>query len=261
MPGASDILARAGASAADDLEFLVAAKEKARERAKADPSADNLAAFERARAALTSELSRLDAAKAGGGAAEALPNLKAVENYLVAAGWKIKKSKLYNDKNKGKLKLQPDGTVLKTDADAYAALNLAPADAAPEADGDGMLKLKREIQEEELLLARQKRERQTLRLEKERGDLIPREEVDKVLIAAVSTYRAGLKQWIYSRMPELIDLVRGDPKMIEEAIHFLLGEANVLFQGFSKARAMDVLGVAGDADEAAEQDDDGEDAA
>ncbi len=256
MAEAADILARAGASAAEDLEFLVEAKERARGRVKADPSTDNLAAFGKAKAALDAELARLDTAKAGG-STEAFPNLKAVENYLVAAGWKIGKSKLYKDKDKKLLKRQPDGSVLKTDADAYAALYLAAADAAPEADTDGMLKLKRELQEEELLLARQKRERQTLRLEKERGELIPREEVDMVLVAAVSTYRAGLKQWIYSRLPELVDLVRGDPKMIEEAIHWMLGEANVLFQGFSRTRAMDVLGVESDDD--AEHEDDGED--
>lgn len=209
-------------------------------------------------------LDRFKRLKAAGSASasqppETIPNLLAVEKYLTAAGWKIKKSKLYKDKNKGLLKVQPDGSVLKTDADAYAALHLAPADAAPEADTDGMLKLKREIQEEELLLARQKRERQTLRLDKERGELVPREEVDKIIIAAVSTYRAGLKQWIYSRLPELVDMVRGDPAMIEESIHWMLGEANVLFQGFSKTRVMDVLGVESDDD--AEPDDDGEDAA
>lgn len=180
--------------------------------------------------------------------APSLGKLPAVEKYLSAAGWKVKKSKLYQDKKKGLLKVQPDGTVLKLDADTYAAGNLAPADAAPDADDQETLKLKRELLRVDLETKRQLQERSLMRLQAERGDLVSREELDNILVSFVTVLRASLRQFFYMLTPQLVEIVRGDPSRIEEAIHFELEKSNEFWNGFAKARNFDVV----DEDEDAE---------
>lgn len=173
--------------------------------------------------------------------AESLGKLPAVERYLAAAGWKIKKSKLYQDKKKGLLRLQPDGTVLKVDADTYAAAHLTPADAAPDADDSETLRLKRELVRAELEAKKQLVERNTLRMSRERGDLVSREEIDAMIVSAVSVLRSGMRQWIYVKMGELVELVGGDPAKMEEAIHLFLNESNAFFNGFARARTFEIV--------------------
>ena len=147
-------------------------------------------------------LEKLKRLQASGSASSDVPapslgKLPAVEKYLSASGWKVKKSKLYQDKKKGLLKVQPDGTVLKLDADTYAAGNLAPADAAPDADDQETLRIKRELLLVDLETKRQIQERTVMRLQKERGDLVSREELDNILVSFVTVLRASLRQFFY----------------------------------------------------------------
>jgi hypothetical protein len=172
---------------------------------------------------------------------ESLGKLPAVLAYLKAQGWKLEKSTLYNAKRRGQLKVQPDGTVTKADADAYAAASLKPADAAPDREDGEVLRMKRDLVQAELELKQQATERSRMRLEKERGALIPRDDVDALLVAAVSALRSSMRQWIYVKMGEFVELVSGDPRRVEEGIHFFLAESNGFFNGFSRARTFDVV--------------------
>jgi len=242
---AADIMAMAKRSADSDLAFLLKAKEEAKARLKSDSSPENINAFNKAKAALETEMAKRSDAAAP---VETLGSILKVESYLTSAGWKVKKSKLYQDKKKGLLKMQPDGTVLKSDADTYAAAYLAPADAAPDKDDDGTLELKRDLIKAELEVKQQLAERNRLRLERERGEVVPRDEVDKILVATASVLRSGLRQWIYVKMGELVELVGGDPAKIEPAIHFFLNDSNVFFNGFAKARDFDVVDTGDDED-------------
>ena len=47
-------------------------------------------------------------------------NLMEVVGYLRGKGYKIGKSKIYKDRNSGQIRVQPDGSVLQKDADAYS---------------------------------------------------------------------------------------------------------------------------------------------
>jgi len=236
----AELLALAKKSAENDLPFLLASKEKARQAHKENPTAETMRLFNLAKTAYDAELSKVERGGISGPVSESLGKLPAVEKYLSAAGWKVKKSKLYQDKKKGLLKMQPDGTVLKSDADAYAAVNLAPADAAPDADDQETLRLKREQLRMDLEIKRQVQERGLMRLQKERGELVPREEVDQILVSAVTVLRSSLRQWLYVNMGELVELVAGDPAKIEPAIHFWLNASNEFFNGFSRRREFEV---------------------
>ena len=233
----SDLLALAQKSTENDLAFLLRAKEDAKRRVKDDPSHENINAFNKAKTALEAEMAKSQQSQP----VEIFTNILAVEKYLTSAGWKVKKSKLYQDKKKGLLKVQPDGTVLKFDADTYAAANLAPSDAAPDADDQETLKLKRELLRVELETKRQIQERTVMRLQRERGDLLSREELDNTLVAFVTVLRASLRQFFYMLTPQLVEIVRGDPSRIEEAIHFELNKSNEFWNGFAKARDFDVV--------------------
>ncbi|EFL53086.1 hypothetical protein DesfrDRAFT_0134 [Solidesulfovibrio fructosivorans JJ]] len=171
---------------------------------------------------------------------EIIGKIPAVEKYLIAAGWKVAKSKLYQDKRKGLLKLQPDGKVSKADADAYAEERLVSADAAPDAEPDEVLGMRRDLLKAELDVKQQLAERNRMRLEKERGELVSRGEFDGMMVAAVSVLRSSMRQWFYVKMPELVELVAGDPTKVEEGIHFFMNESNVFFNGFSRVRLFDV---------------------
>jgi len=171
---------------------------------------------------------------------EIIGKIPAVEKYLATAGWRIGKSKLYQDKRKGLLRLQPDGTVSKADADAYAEEYLRPSDATPDAEPDEVLMMRRDLLKAELDVKQQIAERHKMRLEKERGDLVSRAEFDAMLVAAVSVLRSSMRQWFYVKMAELVELVHGDPTKIEEGIHFFMNESNLFFNGFSRVRLFDV---------------------
>ncbi|MDQ7832059.1 MAG: hypothetical protein RDU30_10015 [Desulfovibrionaceae bacterium] len=173
-------------------------------------------------------------------ASDRLGKLPAVLSYLERSGWKIRKTKLYADKKKGLLRVQPDGMVLRADADAYAAANLAPADAAPDADDADTLRMKRELLAEELALKRELNERTRFRNQKERGELLSRDEVDQQLVGAVTVLRASLRQWIYTNVPEMVSMVGGDPKKIDEVVHFFVSASNDFFNSFARRRDFEI---------------------
>ena len=52
--------------------------------------------------------------------------------------------------------------------------------------------------------------------------------------------------------PQLVEIVRGDPSRIEEAIHFELEKSNEFWNGFAKARNFDVVDEDEDEDADAE---------
>lgn len=122
MSDGLDLLELAEKSAANDLAFLIRAKEESKRRMKENPTPDNISAFNRARAAVEDETRRLQ----GGSAAMRTfkTQLDAVD-FLRDSGFKISKSQFNRDVSARK--------VAKTDAGfeegallAYAAANLTP---------------------------------------------------------------------------------------------------------------------------------------
>ena len=122
MSDGLDLLELAEKSAANDLAFLIRAKEESKRRMKENPTPDTISAFNRARAAVEDETRRLQ----GGSAAMRTfkTQLDAVD-FLRDSGFKISKSQFNRDVSARK--------VAKTDAGfeegallAYAAANLTP---------------------------------------------------------------------------------------------------------------------------------------
>jgi len=102
----------------------------------------------------------LEAARAKAPADPPLKNLTAACQDLQAAGWKIKKTKIYQDAKSGMLRVQPDRTVLRADLDSYVLR--AGLEKTAAADTGGKIEAG---QAEKLELENQKLRRQVEKLE------------------------------------------------------------------------------------------------
>ena len=101
-------------SASTDLQVLLTTKENAKRAVLEDPSAGNIAAFERASKMLESAM----------GAQDSLKNWSAVLAYVRDAGRKLGQTKFFEDVKRGRLKKQADGSFRRRDVDRYMASSL-----------------------------------------------------------------------------------------------------------------------------------------
>mgnify|MGYP001002631302 CR=1 FL=1 len=174
MSDGLDLLELAEKSAANDLAFLIRAKEESKRRMKENPTPDNISAFNRARAAVEDETRRLQ----GGSAAMRTfkTQLDAVD-FLRDSGFKISKSQFNRDVSARK--------VAKTDAGfeegallAYAAANLTPL---TQHENKALSNATVDRISADTELKRYTAERTRLKLEKEMGMLMPRSEHEEAL--------------------------------------------------------------------------------
>ena len=184
-------------SDATDLTALLTAKENAKRNMLDDPSQNNVAAFERAKKALES-FTRPEQ-----------PDERIFRNRiealgcLQAQGYKIKKSKLYDDAKAGFLRMQADGSVSEADLARYIKrVGLEkPAEFSEAAAGDMLAKkLSLEISklEEEY---REKRRKNDIM----DGKFMPREKVYMEIAGRAVVFEAGLKHALDTRAADLLD--------------------------------------------------------
>lgn len=136
-------------------------------------------------------------------------SLKEVLTHLEAEGKRIGKSKLYQDKSKGLLKAQPDGTFKRRDVDRYAAS--LPSNALPEKKtaeaqeyADRKARAEAEKLEEQVRAERHKNEIRE-------GRYILREDVEVELAARAGVLATGLRNMFETALLDLIHLVDGQP--------------------------------------------------
>ncbi|MCF8105643.1 MAG: hypothetical protein K9K64_09180 [Desulfohalobiaceae bacterium] len=127
------------------------------------------------------------------------------QKHLLNCGYKIKKSKIYSDVEKGLLRIRSDGSVSESDLVEYVHL----ADLKrPEEDGPdhGMVV---QGHEEKRILEREKLrlevEKQKFQLQKDRGHYLPR-----------AAFDSGLRTKINAHARDLVYLVGGKPEKIPE---------------------------------------------
>src|SRR3989304_510826 len=127
---------------------LVAALDKARAALKRKATSDNVKAAETARKAL--DAYRAEKAAAADPEARRFRTLAPeVIEYLKAEGWKVEKSKLYDDADRGALKKEKDGAYSKASVDKYANKWLEKLDGTDKPD-DGLMTRKARLQIEKL---------------------------------------------------------------------------------------------------------------
>jgi len=145
-------------------------------------------------------------------------SLLAVCKYLGDAGFRVSKSKIYRDKDKGQIRINSDGTVFETEVRAYAAtLERVEGDIGDLNDVHAR-KAAKEVERLEQQIAKLRFEN-----EKEIGKYILRNDFEAELAARAVVFESGFRHKFNVKVREWIALVNGK---IEKSAD-LLQELNV----------------------------------
>lgn len=170
-----------------------------------EPTSASLRDWQKAEAALEEFVSEIEAVKAE---KPSFKNKVAVARYLKEQNVRIGKSKLYKDAESGRLRVQPDGSVLLSDVDLYIRAYGTPRQKA------GSDKDIEFLQKEKLELESQKLREQIAKLEwdreKETGKYILRNDFEMEIVARAAVFDLTLKQMISSKIYDWIAVCKGD---------------------------------------------------
>jgi len=182
-----------------------------------DPSAKNQADWVSARTGLEAALAKMEETHFP--TEPMFDNLMAVVRHLQEQGYKIKKSKLYQDRKKGLLFVQPDGRVRESDLLAY----VARADLQRLTDATGSLDdLHAEKSAKEIEKLTAQVEKLRFDLAKDRDKYILRTDFAAELAARAVLLEANLKNWMRTRIVDVIAAVQGDPSAAGAGLDLML---------------------------------------
>jgi hypothetical protein len=181
-----------------DLELLINAKNVAKEKLKESPTKENLVAFEKARQMLERELSGDQQGNLFKNRAQALLHLQ-------EKGYKVQKTKFYNDVKSGLCHMNPDGRISEGALNRYVqhpGSGLIQNDAVEDQDGDlkELIRREKELSVENLEI---KKKREQFNMEKEMGLWILHSDVDMELVSRAIALKSHLKHKYTIRATEL----------------------------------------------------------
>lgn len=140
-------------------------------------------------------------------------NIYKVVEHLDAAGFRISKSKIYRDRDKGMIRVNSDGSVAETEVRAYAAnLERKAGDIGDMSDIQAV-KTAREVEKLEEQIAKARFER-----ELQEGKYIPKKDFEAELAARVMVLETGIKHMFNMRVREWIALVGGSAEKSAELL-------------------------------------------
>lgn len=179
-------------------------------------------------------------------------NLLEVTAYLRDTGWKVGKTKVYEDQ--GKIPRQPDGTYLKKDIDKYAGMFLRRLDGT-DPDGDGEDSLSAEKLRIEIEIAREKAEKLKRENAIERGLYILRSKAEREHAIRLAFLVSELgANFMHSRAVQIIDLVQGNRDLAPELVAYWTEETAAAFDYYSRPMQFEAPIVGEDTEETTEQD-------
>jgi hypothetical protein len=203
---------------------------------EADPTASRLKDYEANRDALRRKIDELDAAAAAASAPPpAFESLHAAVKHLQDAGYKIKKSKIYQDKARGLIRVNADGTVLESEIRGYAAGLEKVADRTGEVEKSVADRAAKEVEKLTIQIEKLK-----LDFEKDKGRYLLKSEVETDLALRCAVFEAGIKHTLQTKMPELVRLVDGKAERSQPAIDLLFGAIDGLLNDYARAEAVEV---------------------
>jgi len=202
---------------------------------KKKASAKNIKAVAAAKKALDEH--RAEQAATADPEARRFRTLLEVLYYLQGEGWKVSKSKLYEDQRK--IEKEEDGTWTKQAVDEYARLRLTRLDGTTD-EGRGAAERKEEI---EAQIAQAKLEKLRRENEIEQGRWVRRSEVESMLAARASALMAGVgPEYIHREAAGIIELVGGDADRAPDLIDHWLKRVEELFDRYSRLMEFTVPG-------------------
>lgn len=163
---------------------------------------------------------------------------KAVLAYLDKQGYKIKKTKLYEDARKGILKVEPDGRVLEIAVRAYMGT------LDKKVTGDPAEKTAQKI-DEEIKGLKLKNERQQIELDALRGKYILQSDVEMELISRIVIFDSCFRTFINTQTPALIDACAGNRTRTKEVQDMLNRELDKLLNAMADVDKFQITFQAG----------------
>jgi hypothetical protein len=221
-------------SDATDLQALLTAKENSKRNMLDEPSAANIAAFEKAKRAMELFLRGPDTADQ-----LVFAKRKDALEYLKKQGFKIGKSKFYGDCKKGRCKLQDDGKILEKDLMRYVkSACLVRLSTLEDKGRSGISELRQQKEleklEEDILAKRRRRE-------VDEGNWIPRSAFELELAARAAIFEAGQRHMLHSRVGEWCSLLKGDPSAIPLVLEDMEKSLNRQLTDYADLRRFQVL--------------------
>ncbi|MBW2598595.1 MAG: hypothetical protein JRC60_00480 [Deltaproteobacteria bacterium] len=205
----NDLLKQSGDT---DLAILLGAKENAKRNLMDDPSSANLSAFEKASKMVDDRVS----------GEQSFKNRPEALRYLQTTGHKIKKSKLYKDVKKGLLKMEPDGSILRSSIDQYIAHPMSGLIQPDESDDDDTKGLTLERLQADTDRLKAQAEHWALKNLREKGLVVYRSEFEQALAARAILLKEDLRNFARGEIPDIIKIVAGDPNKNIELMEYLL---------------------------------------
>lgn len=174
-------------------------------------------------------------------------NVDEVIDYLAAGGWVAKKSTIYRHRKEGKLLPKDSGKFRQKDVDRYAQTWLKRQSTGKKVK-ELEDQLQREILEEELATARERRRKIERENRIAEGKVVDRGEVENWMAARAGILEAGLKHWIQSRVADWIRMSGGDLKKAGELINAMTRDLDEHINNYAQAKEFELV-IDGDGEE------------
>ena len=148
----------------------------------------------------------------------AFENLIKALQFLQGEGYKVSKSKIYKDREIGKIRTQSDGSVLESDLWAYAVnAELKKTGAAVNHEKIGVIQEAKV--KEELQLTKARREKLEFELERDRGLYTKTDDVLLEIAVKIAVLEAAWKNMVRTNADEWLHRARERPKLLCELIY------------------------------------------
>ncbi|MFZ7126396.1 MAG: hypothetical protein ACOWWM_09625 [Desulfobacterales bacterium] len=158
-----------------------------------------------------------------------LKDRKAALGWLKEQGYKISVGKFYQDCGKGLCVVGQDGTIRESALIAYSSQYLKRIETEG-GDSDPLQKQKLEVEIRRQLI---KEQEDQLRLEKEQGKWLLRSDFSRELAARAGVLEQGLKNFLRTRMTDVVGMCGGDQAKLQTAIDFCLAELDVMLTEYA----------------------------
>ena len=164
-------------------------------------------------------------------------SVAAVIRFLKGKGYRIEKSKVYQDKRKGLLRCGENGTISEDDALAYAVRSELGkvSDAVAEIDQYAGVRSKKEIEKLEV-----QTEKLRFELDKERGKYILKEDVRLQVAIKLAALEAGIKNVVRVNAADWIHKTGGDAKKESMFCNLVYAEVDLLLGEFGNMEEIKV---------------------
>lgn len=200
MPKIEEIKELVEKSQQTDIQALLSAKEQAKRAMINDPSSINVTVFEKSSRLLEDRMQET----------KNLKDIKEVLKYIEEQNRKVRKTKLYEDVNKGLLKKQPDGTFKLRDVERY--LVSLPMLGTTDSVAEKASERQRRKEEQEIRRIKAVADKEEFDLAVKQGKYITKEKVYQELAARAVTLNMQIKTAFEVNAIELVELVEGNPK-------------------------------------------------